>query len=327
MCYPKPGPRCSSYAARILAEARLQASKAPPNDFAARDNLKSAQLAYEATPAGIRDLTRRLERAKQKGIPESQTEYELRLKLGIAERQAKLDAIKAIDQGDPKHLATSPEVTYDESMHRLSSNLNELPTDYLSDKHVKNLIIDSHNFTSRLIEDEIEALIWYTSNGSFSINRHLTNTLKTSHTSRGAAMREMANLQATVMNLDSALEKGKRNKALKVYRGVSSKVMESCGYTNAQEYIENTFPIGGTFTSPVFMSSTLDYLTGKDFGESEVMIEVLGTKMAPISNISTWSASEKEYVLPRKTPYEVKNVLIQNNQDSSKFYLVQLEEI
>lgn len=67
MCYPKPGPRCSSHAGKTrdkaLAELiTLRDQNAPADKIAkAEENLLAKQKEYEATPAGIDEIRKRLE--------------------------------------------------------------------------------------------------------------------------------------------------------------------------------------------------------------------------------------------------------------------------
>lgn len=67
MCYPKPGPRCSSHAGKTrdkaLAElVALRDQNASSDKIAkAEENLLAKQKEYEATPAGIDELRKRLE--------------------------------------------------------------------------------------------------------------------------------------------------------------------------------------------------------------------------------------------------------------------------
>lgn len=341
MCYPNPGPRCSSYAAKVLIQAKIRARNERSLEASAAQD--AAQLEYDATPAGMKELERRIKQGKGRKS-QYELEYELRLQLGQAKRAERLSLIKVKDRGDIKHKKQAVEETmFPDNFHRFAENYDNEPEIRMDSAEITKLIEDSSRFTDKLNHDEMEALSWYTSNGSSIINKHLTgnsepfylNDYIDDETNDEFDAREAAagkahieHLNTTAEHLDTALEKSKRETFLKVYRGVSSDVMKAEGFKRGTtaEYIETKFPVGGTFKSPVFMSSSLEYKRGKGFETSGVVMEVLGKTVAPVANVSAWGATEKEYVLPRNIAYTVKAVKTIKNEFDEELYVIQLEE-
>lgn len=302
--------------------------------------LDAAQLEYDATPAGMRELERRI--AQYKGNP--RTDYELRLALGKAKRAERLLLIKAKDRGDIKHKnQASTDIMFSDSFHRFADNHDNEPRIENNGEEIKQVIADSHQWIEKLNDKEIEAVSWYTSNGSTVINQHLTGNSPEfylddyldNETAKEFDEREAKAEQAhidylntTVKDLDGALAKGKRQTHIKVYRGVAAKIVEAEGYKfeNIDKYVADKFPVGGTFISPVFMSSSLEHKLGKRFETSCVLFEVMAKTVGPVSNVSAWGANEKEYILPRNLAYKVRAVKTATDEYGIKRYTIQLEE-
>lgn len=93
MCYPKPGPRCSKHAKDHLRKAVKAYKKNPSLD--ARENLQEARDQFDATPEGIAELEKQIEKT-----PGDERLSE-RLEAGKARRKMSLDALKlSRDYGD-----------------------------------------------------------------------------------------------------------------------------------------------------------------------------------------------------------------------------------
>lgn len=302
--------------------------------------LDAAQLEYDATPAGMRELERRISQYQGN----AKTEYELRLALGKAKRAERLLLIKAKDRGDIKHKSkASADIMFSDSFHRFADDYDNESLISHNSEEMKQLVTDSHQWTTKLNDAEIEAVSWYTSNGSTVINKHLTGNLEEFYLAdyredetaeefdareAEAAQAYLDYLNTTAKDLDSALAKGKRATPIKVYRGVSSDVMKGEGYSSrdTDRYVAERFPVGGTFISPVFMSSSLEYKRGAGFETSGVVLEVLGKTVGPVSNVSAWGVTEKEYVLPRNTAYKVRAVKTVPDKHGDDRLIIQLEE-
>lgn len=339
MCYTFPGPRCSSYAARIVTEAKIR-TRNEPSSIEAREAVDAAQLEYDATPAGMRELKRRI--AQYQGS--AKTEYELRLALGEAKREERLLLIKAKDRGDIKHKnQSSTDIMFSDSFHRFTDDHSNEPIIAHDSTEMEKLVADSHQWITKLNDEEIEAVSWYTSNGSTVINKHLTGNsapfylrdYRDDETDDEFEAREakaeqahLEHLRTTVKNIDSALAKGKRFTPIKVYRGVSMDVTKAEGYSSkdVDQYVAEKFPVGGTFISPVFMSSSLEYKKGAGFESSGILLEIMGKTVGPVSNVSAWGVTEKEYVLPRNLAYKVRAVKTIKDKHGDDLFVVQLEE-
>jgi hypothetical protein len=323
----------------ILTEAKIRVRN-EPTSIEAREALDAAQLEYDATPAGMRELKRRI--AQYQGT--AKTEYEMRLALGEAKRAERLLLIKVKDRGDIKHKnKASADIMFSDSFHRFADDHDNEPLIAHDSAEMENLVADSHKWITKLNDEEIEAVSWYTSNGSTVINKHLTGNsdefylrdYRDDETAQEfdereakAAQEHLNHLNTTVKDLDSALAKGKRQAPIKVYRGVSGDVMKAEGYgsRDTEKYVTDKFPVGGTFISPVFMSSSLEHKRGAGFETSGVLLEVLGKTVGPVSNVSAWGVTEKEYVLPRNLAYKVSAVKTIKDKYGDDLFVIQLEE-
>lgn len=332
MCYPSPGPLCSSYAALLLTKAKL--SFRLERSEAGERAVRLAQQDYDTTLSGMkrlhrkinemsRDLEKLLEDMSNPDLTdEIDREWrvelkrlEVRLSEAHKRRMERLALLSSKDDSDMPHRTEIEEVMFPERFHTFSQvleNESSIPDD---SKMMKKLIDDSSRYTAKLSVDEIEALSWYTSvEGSSTINKYLFHDAESQD-----------HLNTIIKDLDRAISKGKRLTPIKVYRGVTRKVIESEGYKHegVERYISNEFPIGKNVIFPVFMSSSLEYRTAKSFEDSGVILEILSKTVAPVSNVSAWDTQEKEYILPRNTTYLVQAV----KEYGRHLYVVQLEEV
>ena len=264
MCYKKPGPRCSSSAAKALIEAKSLVRAKGGGDFEAREALEEAQLEYDATPAGMKELERRIKQASNSHNSSQKTEYELRLNLGKAKRQERLDLIKEIDRGDVRNHNDSQEAVFPEIFHRFSQEGEEhhLP---LSNKQLRDLISDCNHYTNKLDADELEALSWFTSNGSSIMNRFIAtrdadfqlrdyrdDESFDEFDAREAEEKEryLQSLARTEHELESALQKAKRETPLRVFRGINADHLEREGYDDeAERYIRDKYNVVSPWAS------------------------------------------------------------------------------
>lgn len=97
MCYPKPGPRCSGHAKARLERAR-NAAMGMTVTQAERQELLDAQDAYDATPAGLSELTRDI--AQAAGTRRA-VELEGRLAAAQARRDEQIRAHKELTGRKP----------------------------------------------------------------------------------------------------------------------------------------------------------------------------------------------------------------------------------
>lgn len=97
MCYAYPGPRCTPHARKQLLAAEEMWATAETNAerVAAMEVVKQAQLKYDATLGGQKELREQIERD---GDPTG--ELALRLERGIKDRETSLALIKSAEKGD-----------------------------------------------------------------------------------------------------------------------------------------------------------------------------------------------------------------------------------
>ena len=311
MCYPKPGPRCSAHAATRLTKAKVevkvyrrQISDALSNDkyYELKKAVEEAQLDYDATPAGMEELKRRAAYYSDS----QKEEYQLRLELGQQLRASQLSAIKALEQGDIKHDSVPLSGVYSKNSHDTSKIIRK---SYPNDApEIALMMEESQNWINELTPEETEAVAWFTSNGAGSVNNYLVG--KKDDFNYSPVL-----LKTTAEKMDSALKKWVRPKPVLVYRGLSQSVVGEKTYNKTEDaalaklFLDENFPVGGIYTSPTFMSASLDPERASRFASSDFVLEIVSKKAAPVVNISAWDISEREMVLPRKQKYEVMRVL------------------
>lgn len=347
MCYPKPGPRCSSHAAKKLLQAEL-ALKNLKGDYLTdtkayakysdlKDKVAEATLEYDATPAGQLYLKRRID-TKQHPL----TEYELRYELGVAHRAAALEAIKAQDLGDTSHEALEKNNLRSlKAFFKKTSSL--LPAGIKREgwkndsKEVEGMIEESARWMGNLTPEEQEAAAWLTSDGAGAMNSYLlddeTNFSRTKYGDEHIA--------AQIDHLDSALAKYSSATPVVVYRGISDSMFpEHLKYADLSddkvrvEYLDvvnEAFGKGSSYSSKAFMSTSYDPSKARGFSEG-VILEIKTRKAAPVSNTSAWGVTEREAVFPRNTNLKVVDVLEnvpygKNAMGEESFYtVIQLED-
>lgn len=326
MCYPKPGPRCSAYAAARLTQAKLNARLAPnsfdnpqirQNYLDAKESVVKAEAEYDTTPAGIKELERRVRDRQSSSI----NNYELRLERGIALRKAMLEAVKHKDEGDILHEGNSTFTALYQAKGAFPANDEPRKKIEMDSPDVSTMIDESREWTHRLSADEIEAVSWFTSNGAGSVNARL---LGLKHSSPWHYEDEY--LDKTIADIDSATEKWKRDEPIVVYRGISGADDEKL---EGEDYANREFPLGSTYSSAAFQSSSLDPDRASGFGVTGVTLEILSKRAAPVMNVSAWSIAEKEMILPRNVKYKVvghiKNAPI-GKEDNEDFIVQLIEE-
>ena len=330
MCYISPGPRCSSHAASKLVMAKRNLKLTPSSlldaagrvkYLAAKATLQTAQDVYDTTPAGIAELVRR---AAYQRDGQAKNEYQLRLERGQTLRAAMLVAVKAKDNGDIKHTNAAPKLEYKNREFLSQDSIRE--TIKNDSPQILTMIKESKHWVNQLTTEETEAMAWFTSNGSSEVNQHLANHEETTY-----SQYSQDHLDSTIKNMDSALAKFERVKPVIVYRGISMDIMEARGYKRNEEgFIADSFPMGGTYSSEAYMSTSLDPSRATGFASSGVVLEIKSKKAAPVVNISAWDITEKEMVIPRNQKYKivgiVKNPIIQGSR-ATENTVIQLEEI
>jgi hypothetical protein len=320
MCYPKPGPRCSAHATKKLVQAMV-AVKTYRRDLTdssdydkyqeVKNLVRKAEEEYDATPAGQRYLKRRIKSdAYSPGLS-----YKDRLKLGQARREAALKALGREDEGDVKtgHRGSAEEreqlkaffnsenfFSKEEGQHEVWEN---------NDERIKGMLIACSIWNSKLTPDEQEAFGWYTSDGAGTINSYL-NGVELSYDAKYSKKEK----DQAIARMDNALAKYKAVKPAIVYRGIDTEAFglegryrdEDGGVKLAQD-LEAKYPIGSTFESKGYMSTSFDPSRAARFGD--VVMEIKTKHSAPVSNFSSWDIAEREGVMPREHKLKVVGII------------------
>jgi hypothetical protein len=106
MCYRKPGPRCSGHASATLRKAQVAfIASQEYSDYVA---MREAEEEYDLTPAGQAHIQDQMD---QEEDFEKKYLLEQRLKIAKEKREAALDAIREVDQGDVEEGHETPKRT------------------------------------------------------------------------------------------------------------------------------------------------------------------------------------------------------------------------
>jgi hypothetical protein len=315
MCYAKPGPRCSAHAAEKMIKAKRNMRILQNDKDLSIGSFETLQRRYieaeeefDATPAGKRQLQRQIRDSEGRMLDA----YRLRLERGVALRKAQLVAINSEDKGDVVHeafAAPTSAPSYSHWVKQFPADNDERPALKNSDPKITDMLAESREWLNSLTVDEIEAVSWYTGTGSLPINTYVATGSKTSIRTYNKSI-----LEKTRSRLDSAFRKVKREEPIMVYRGIAEETYY--GLTGDVELdvardkiLETHFQEGSTFSSPTYMSATIDPKAAQQFGHSGIMLEILSKKAVPVSIISLFDVKEREMVIPRNQKYKVHRVI------------------
>jgi hypothetical protein len=360
MCYPKPGPRCSSAARKDLIHAKAAAkrNRTVENTFKVRE----AEEEYYKTPAGFRELKRLI------SIGERPEYNQARLEHYTQERKQQIADLKMKDVGDIQNeQEAQPQLksTNNLPLHQLPGTETrhgwETLTPEQHEQKETEYINSSAAWVDRLTIAEITAVRWFTSNGFHEMGQQDRKEDITlgydSQETQEEANKRISRMRKT---LNSALRKADQEPRI-VYRGVGrngapkellSQIPENRYTTKPQyasdeeyeqaktAYFDNLLK-QKTFTFDRPASTTLDPRVAEGFSHSQyapsVMYEISTRKGAPVGAASAWGASETEIILPATTKYRVVdikhdiNIKVINGRteepDHRTTTIIQLEEI
>ena len=331
MCYPKPGPRCSSHAAYILAENRRKAlyllanSKVDDKEFEkASKKLREAELEYSITPAGLDELRKYSEKSAH-----SKAKYDTALAL----RKARMDALKVKKKEFKIRNHANNIEQYEYSQNKLSQNGDTIQNMDLNSIDITKAIEDSHSFSKKLTSSEQASLRRYSQGEYDSINTVLSNNPRSSEFDKKLALEDIA-------NIDSALAKQpKRDSPVIVYRRHFNYNEEGHWAQNSLEEQRKIMPVGSIFEPGTFLSTSLRASNLSEMSknrENEIYrFEIKSYSAASLNIISAQGPNESEFLLPRNAKYRVvsndtKLTIreVKNHKDYSYDVVVfQLEEI
>lgn len=359
MCYPKPGPRCSNHARKRYITAKSIVKQAQQEGFGvsyfqASENLKKAEMEFYMTPAGFRELERRI------SVQDNVAKHTMLLETSRAARAEMLKKINTEDQGDTEH-----KTVYRDGLSKARKTLLPLNNDTIrsswrvsgSEKaETRKYVEESARFADNLTDDEVAAVRWMTSNGFMEMDE-LKNgrydDLDEEYESDLIEKRErIIRMKKT---LYEALNKAPQKPRI-VYRGLQHdsvpKEVKNDGATWSQpaqyssneehaaaveSYFKRVVGTEITFERPV--STTADpgvavrFSDGGYNNQPEIVYEISTRKGAAVGLVSAWDVAEKEYVLPPKAKFKVKNVIrevdiaVGPDKSFSGFTIIQLEEI
>lgn len=328
MCYKSPGPRCSSHAATSLMRAIENEKRIPYSETEKRITAKEATQAawdvYDTTPAGQEFLKRKI---KHKQHPLQ--EYKDRLALGKFRREAALKDAGLTDSGDtynhvpdgvktPAHHHFNPGFLADDKP-RISWDVNSAE----GQRKIDAMIEHSHDWVSKLNPDEMEAIAYYTSNGSSAINQHLRGDEEV------RSVYSKKELTRRAKNLKSALAKVPAlDKPVVVYRGVQAWDGENI---DVNDYIAK-HPVGSVVEMELNASASFDPGVASGFAD-DIILEVSTNKPAAVCNVSAWGTREREALLAAGDKYKVKaikqGIAYGDNEDklNRRWTTIQLEQV
>lgn len=345
MCYPKPGPRCSSSAAAALVKAKSAARNFDTQNKGwdayqeAKATAEQAEREYYMTPAGQRYLDRKILTSHGR-----EADWQMKKAKGKEDRKAALKALTLKDKGDIRHDPTDEEKTILKNYATLFDN------EFLADDEPRgsvpngsaqldSLVAAGETWTNKLNADEMESVAWFTSDGAHVMNhtligKELANWHKDDYSEE--------HVKLSIKRLDRALKKFESPEPVVVYRGAPEWFLEDRnvnrfsegGEEKVTEMLNNEFKPGATYEFGTYMSTSLDPFRASSFGSmSGVMFEIKTRHAVPATNISAWDVSEREAIIGRKAKFRVvgvkKNVVYKSGNDdrSWDYNVVQLEEI
>lgn len=310
MCYPKPGPRCSSYAAKAYARAQLLCSTMlvdlsldTPKDREKFDRTlalrKKAEREYYATPAGIAILERKI-----KDTDSDFQKEQLAQKLRDAKeyRAHMLSLVKMKDQGDlenhnkdktaPRYeklgfateFAPADQPRLGWSTHALGKDSEEQAAQVRKVGQFLNRASDV--WMKRLTPEEISTLSWLTDDGSHIMSQHAAG-----NSEKVASMTPIPpeELDRRLSIITEACKKAPRLKSpVVLYRGLQREAPFDL------EEVKRT----GQYTAPTALSASLNPGVANSFGYKNIILEVKTRKFPTPTNFSYQHHKESEVLIP-----------------------------
>lgn len=323
MCYPKPGPRCSAYAAAAYARAHQQVldafmtNKKDENIDALRKKRDKAKKEYDITPAGINELKRQ--------IAESTNSWgEEKLKQLQEERTRRIKAVKNKKQVTHRSKTTQKYVN-----NKFSTTGEQITPMTYSHPDLLNSINDSEKWSRDLTDEEISTMAWYSQAGFTDINGELSNPNYEPDTQKYSKDRTNKAIEA----LDSAFKKYHPNHdGVIVYRRHHFYTENGKHASLSVEDIQKQFTPGETYTPPFYLSTSLDPENLPTSNGGVAGLQILTKTGAPVTAISSQGPREYEFIIPRNTKFKIisNNTTMITKDRSGKtveINIIQLEEI
>lgn len=310
MCYPSPGPRCSSHAAKTLARAQIACQHAAFEDgieheekmkelnrlIKRRDN---AQLEFNATPAGMEILKQGMEA----GDANTQERAKLAYKEARALRTKRLRLVKMREagEGNLKHSDVRMSSLYDKL--GISEDFDTTTTDRVgwqpSSEQFRTtsalLVKASEAWMSRLTPEEVHALQWLTNDGTEILSRK----------AHGSPPKAYSALDPEEIDRREGFVKSAFDKAplmpkpVVLYRGLGSQVP-----FEVEEVIKS-----GEYTAPTAQSATINPGVANSFGYKNVILEMKTRRFPSPTNFAGNGPREAEIMVAPGSRWKVTGVL------------------
>ena len=332
MCYPKPGPRCSSHALIQLTKARHKLLKLSEEKVEASDedkhyikfeklyaHVQAAQQEYSITLASIK--------AQEKYLLEKPDDIFARNQLEQAKalRKARLAAMKNVQERNHR----SPQSTsYTFSKQGLSADGEKLFPLKQIHPDILTMMKESEKWSHHLTDEEIDSVRRYSQGDYSHINGSL---LSTNYKPQYGEYSKNRTLQ-DIKNIDSALAKHNVDREVVVYR--RHLLCNDDGSMQQKTLAEQQeiFQVGSVYEPGFYQSTSLDPQNAPTDNDSVVFFEIKAKRAVPIAVVASQGTNEKEYLLPRDTKYRVvantNKVHIMENADKPTILtVIQLEEI
>jgi hypothetical protein len=302
MCYPKPGPRCSSHALLALTTEKMELSNLYSKE--GRDitkvlkqlkKIEKLEEVYDTTPAGLQELEERL--ALTSSTDKIKTfQLQSRLTTMTKRRENQLKALKKAqrDAGEISHEATAFVEYGDQDFPTI---LTSVPND---SPRITNLLNDSTNWVNTLTPEEVKATRWYTKGGYQEIySFQQFNEI-------AVEGRTKEQLNSYIQNINTALAKYKREEPIIVYRGVG---MVGNNTRLSTDEASVFFKTGDEYSYESYSSTSMDSSIAGKFSSSNIVLALKTKKAVPVTSLSQHGLGEKELIIPPKQKFKVTNVV------------------
>lgn len=332
MCYAKPGPRCAAHAWK-----RVQTVAENASGRYSQDDLENAQLDYYSTKAGLAYLELRiLQNQDTTDLIKSYRRVNVSEYKAAAEawHAKKMEAYKQ-EHGDGEELDHAEQNFECDHFEPLSYDSDGTLTPEMLEAYKNESLEALHHIP----DDTYTNVIWYTSDGSTVMNDYIHNGYQLEGTKYEDTVSE-ENLKERMNGLSRAIQSSKREKHIRLYRGVNNAIFDSM--INDTEYGEHhhdterlvelaseRFKPGSTFMLPNFASTSYEPVMADRFTSSTNIMFEMDTKTAlPVGALSAWGTVEKEYIVDRDTQFEVISVdRKQLYKGSDEHLVIKLREI
>lgn len=346
MCYPKPGPRCSSYAAKSYARAQIACSTMvvdlsleDPKDRETFDTMLArrdkAKREYFATPAGIATLEQNLRDATSDYQKE---DLQRQLQDAKDYRAHLLSLVKAKDTGDigshndsktvPQYgklgftteFARADEDRLGWSAHAISEDVDENERTRIK-KVGQFLTRASTVWMDKMTPEEVSTMSWLTNDGSHIMVEHTAGNSEKISRITSIPPEE---LDRRLDIITSACNKAPRLKEpVVLYRGLQREAPFDL------EEVKKT----GEYTAPTALSSSLNPGVANSFGYKNIILEFKTRKFPTPTNFSYQHHKESEVLIPPGAKFKLVGVQEGVRAGWTKdtlvdgYTIVQLEEV